>query len=111
MATVTRTILVDDLDGTDNDVQTVRFSIDKHDYEIDLSAENAARLRGKLDKFVQAGHPLRESKRAVHRQAIDGTGSKEQTQAIRHWARENGHHVSERGRIPANVRAAFEAAH
>lgn len=111
MATVTRTFLVDDLDGTDTAVETVLFSIDKHDYEIDLSAENAARLREKLDRFIGAGHEVRESKRVVRKQVVSGTVSKEQTQAIRHWARENGYQVSERGRIPANVREAFEAAH
>lgn len=111
MATVTRTVLVDDLDGTDTDVETVRFSIDKHDYEIDLSAENAVRLRGKLDRFIGAGHEVRQPKRVVRKKVVSGTVSKEQTQAIRHWARENGYQVSERGRIPANVREAFEAAH
>lgn len=111
MATVTRTVLVDDLDGNDNDVETVRFSIDKHDYEIDLSAENAARLRVKLDRFVAAGHEVRQSKRVVRKQVVSGAVSKEQTQAIRRWARENGYQVSERGRIPANFREAFEAAH
>ena len=112
MATVTRTYLVDDLDGTDADVETVRFGIDKHEYEIDLGAENAAKLRGKLERFVQAGHELRQSKRVVRKQqVISGAVSKEQTQAIRHWARENGFQVSERGRIPSTVREAFEAAH
>jgi hypothetical protein len=111
MATVTRTFLVDDLDGADTAVETVLFSIDKHDYEIDLSAENAARLREKLDRFIGVGHEVRESKRVVRKQLVSGTVSKEQTQAIRHWARENGYQVSERGRIPANVREAFEAAH
>jgi hypothetical protein len=47
----------------------------------------------------------------VRRQVISGAVSKEQTQAIRHWAREKGLQVSERGRIPATVREAFEAAH
>ena len=111
MATVTRTYLVDDLDGTEDGVETVRFSIDKHEYEIDLGAENAAMLRDKLERFVQAGHELRQSRRVVRQQVISGAVSKEQTQAIRHWARENGLQVSERGRIPANVREAFEAAH
>ena len=108
---MTRTILIDDLDGTDIDVETVRFSIDKHDYEIDLSAENAAKLRGKLDKFIGAGHLIRESKRVARKKIVGGAVSEEQTQAIRHWARENGYQVSERGRIPSNVREAFEAAH
>lgn len=47
----------------------------------------------------------------MRKQVISGAVSKEQTQAMRHWARENGWQVSERGRIPANVREAFEAAH
>ena len=111
MATVTRTYLVDDLDGTEDGVETVHFSIDKPEYEIDLAPENAVRLRDKLERFVQAGHELRQSKRVVRRQVISGAVTKEQTQAIRHWARENGLQVSERGRIPANVREAFEAAH
>ena len=111
MATVTHTYRVDDLDGTEDGVETVRFSIDRHEYEIDLGPENAARLREKLERFVRAGHELRQSKRVVRKQVIGGAVSKEQTQAIRHWARENGLPVSERGRIPANVREAFEAAH
>jgi len=45
MATVTRTFLVDDLDGSTEDVETVRISLDGTDFEIDLSAANAARLR------------------------------------------------------------------
>ncbi|HEY5553890.1 MAG TPA: histone-like nucleoid-structuring protein Lsr2, partial [Cellulomonas sp.] len=31
--------------------------------------------------------------------------------AIREWAKANGHHVSERGRISAGVKAAYDAAH
>lgn len=116
MATVTRTFLVDDLDGTQDDVQTVQFSIDRHEYQIDLSADNAARLRDKLSRFVDAAHHVRQPKRVAPKpvpttQIRTGPVSKEQTRAIRHWARENGHPVSERGRIPTNVRRAFEAAH
>src|SRR6476620_9441428 len=111
MATVTRTYLVDDLDGTEDGVETLRFSIDQHDYEIDLGQENAAGLRSRLERFIQAGHELRQSKRVVRKQVTSGPVSKEQTRAIRRWARENGFEVSERGRIPANVREAFEAAH
>jgi hypothetical protein len=35
---------------------------------------------------------------------------REQTQAIREWARNNGHKVSERGRIPASVLEAYNSA-
>ena len=36
-----------------------------------------------------------------------GTSARE----IRDWARSNGHKVPDRGRIPSEVREAFEAAH
>jgi hypothetical protein len=36
---------------------------------------------------------------------------KDQLQAIREWARQNGHGVSDRGRISQTVRDAFDAAH
>ena len=114
MATVTRTYTIDDLDGSTEDVENIEFSLDGHHFEIDLSAGNAARLREKLERFVEAGHQVKEQKqkRGIRKQAITtGAVSKEHTQAIRHWAKENGYQVSERGRIPSNVRDAFEAAH
>jgi hypothetical protein len=40
-----------------------------------------------------------------------GRSSREGTHAIREWARQNGHKVSERGRIPKPVMEAYQAAH
>lgn len=100
MATVTRTYMVDDLDGSTEDVENVQFSLDGHNFEIDLSAGNAARLREKLERFVEAGHQVKEQKqkRGIRKQIITtGAVSIEHTQAIRHWAKENGYQVSERG--------------
>ena len=37
--------------------------------------------------------------------------AREQAQAVRDWARNNGYTVSERGRIPKNVQEAFDNAH
>ena len=36
--------------------------------------------------------------------------SREETRAIREWAREHGHKVSDRGRIPKSVLEAYKAA-
>ena len=44
---------------------------------------------------------------AAKRRTQVGTSARE----IRDWARSNGHKVPDRGRIPADVREAFEAAH
>ena len=54
MATVTRTFLVDDLNGSTEDVATIQFNLDGTSYEIDLSATNQERLREKLAKFLDA---------------------------------------------------------
>src|SRR6476661_6495740 len=79
MATVTRTFLVDDLDGSTEDVENVRISLDGTNFEIDLSAANAARLREKLAKYVDHGTRVtpqrtRRSRRIVQTSALR-TGS------------------------------------
>jgi hypothetical protein len=112
MATVTRTYLVDDLDGSDDDVATVLLSVDKKDYEIDLSATNQARLREKLATFLDAATPVRPQGPRRTRTAVTAIPvSRDQTRAIRVWARSAGFVVSERGRIPKNVQDAFNQAH
>lgn len=115
MATVTTTVLIDDLDGSEAS-ETVQFAIDNHLYEIDLSNDNADRLREKLAKFVDAATPtkaVRPSRRGrkITKQVIAAPGSKEQTKAVREWARKNGYEVSDRGRIAQSVLLAFDEAH
>jgi len=111
MATVTRTFLVDDLDCSVDDVNSVSFSLDKKNYEIDLSAANEARLREKLSRFVDAATPVRPHRGRTAGKAARPATSKEQTHAIREWARTNGYEVAERGRISAVIQKAFEEAH
>src|SRR3954464_8482175 len=114
---------VDDLDGSDA-AGTVSFAIDGRAYEIDLSDDNAARLRDSLASFVAAGRKSGGSgaaggaaggRRAQKMTASSGSQpqpvDREQTAAIRAWARQNGHEVSDRGRIAKTVVDAFEAAH
>ena len=70
MATVTRTFLVDDLDGSTEDVENVRISLDGTDFEIDLSAANAARLREKLARYVDHGTRVTPQKTRRSRRAV-----------------------------------------
>jgi hypothetical protein len=110
---------VDDLDGSDAS-GTVSFALDGRSYEIDLSDENAARLRDALASFVAAarrgggttatrrGRSQRSTAENVEPSA---RSNREETAAIRTWARENGHEVSERGRIPKAVVEAYQSAH
>lgn len=110
--------LLDDLDGTPTeDGQTVSFALDGVTYEIDLKPANADKLREVLAVFVGSARRVGgRSKRGTaaapgaRRPAADAR-SKEQTRAIREWARQNGHDLADRGRIPAGVIQEFEAAH
>jgi hypothetical protein len=106
--------LVDDLDGTaSEDISTVSFSLDGADYEIDLNEANAEELRSSLSQFVEAARRTGGRIKRNTRPAGAGgrpTTDRAQTKAIRDWARENGYDLAERGRIPAHVIEAYEAA-
>ncbi len=106
--------LIDDIDGGPAE-ETVIFSVDGATYEIDLSAKNAAKLRDGLATFVahgrrgvSRGRPAGPGRRSSGR---GGRADREQTQAIREWARKNGHKVGEKGRIPATVLEAYHSSH
>jgi hypothetical protein len=102
-------VLEDDIDGSDAD-ETVTFALDGVSYEIDLNGENAAKLRDALAPYV--GHARRAAGRRAGGRASTGRGSAKRDLAdVREWARSNGHKVSERGRISAEVQAAYDKAH
>ena len=108
MAQKVHIVLEDDLDGSDA-TQTVSFGLDGATYEIDLNDKNAAALRDALATYVGHGRKVSGSRRG--RRSSSSTGSGSSAKEIRDWARSNGHQVPDRGRIPASVREAFEAAH
>lgn len=105
--------LEDDIDGG-NATETLLFGLDGTNYEIDLSAKNAGKLRDALAVYVAHGRRAsRSGARAVagRRAARAVRGDREQTQAIRAWARKNGHKIGEKGRIPGHIVEAYEAKH
>ena len=105
--------LVDDFDGEGPADETVEFSVDGVSYEIDLSAKNAKKLREDLKQWMDAGRRVggrRRGRPGAPGRGGRGTIDREQSAAIREWARRNGHKVSTRGRIPAEVIEAFHAA-
>ena len=112
MATQTVTTLVDDIDGSTDDVLTCAFGLGDSQFEIDLNAAHREELESALAKFVSAARQVRGDKPArPRRTAKSERTDREQTHAIRQWAKENGYEVSERGRISKTVVEAFEAAH
>lgn len=107
------TTLTDDLEPDKEAEGTVAFGIDGKDYEIDLSTDNAKRLRELVapyvDKARRAGGRVARAtgaKMTVTRSRSNDR-SREETQAIREWANSVGMSVAERGRIPSEVLEAY----
>lgn len=106
MAQKVRIVLEDDLDGSDA-TQTIRFSLGNAAYEIDLNDENADKLRNTLAPFVDAGRRTGRATQSTRAKQDSGAAPAE----IRGWAISHGFAVPARGRIPADARAAYDAAH
>jgi hypothetical protein len=107
------TLFIDDIDGGEAD-GTVRFALDGTDYEIDLNAKHSEELRSALGKYVSharkvGGAARRAGGRGAGR-VVRGSSSALNTTEIRTWARENGYDIKDRGRVPADLVAKYQAA-
>lgn len=106
MAQQVKVILVDDIDGGAAD-ETVRFSVDGTDYEIDLSEKNARNFRDALQPFTNKARKV--AARSARGRATAAPRSQEAAK-VREWARANGYSVSERGRVQADIIEAYRRA-
>lgn len=100
--------LTDDIDPDQTADKTVTFALDGKAFEIDLSSENIDRLHEALAVFIEHGRPVKTEK--ATKPGAKPKADREQTQAVRDWGRAHGFTVSDRGRIPAEVLAAYNAA-
>jgi hypothetical protein len=105
MAQKIQTLFIDDIDGGAAE-GTVRFALDGTDYEIDLSGKHSDELRDALRKYVEHA---RKVGGAARRPGARG-GRRVDTVAVRAWARENGFDIKDRGRVPAELVAKYQAA-
>lgn len=103
MARTMKVVLTDDIDGTPAD-ETVEFSVDGIDYEIELNSDNAAKFRETLEPYISKARRVSGS-RASKKKA---TTSRFDPVKVRDWARDNGFEVSERGRLSSEVIEAYE---
>jgi hypothetical protein len=109
MAKKTVVLLEDDIDGSEAK-ETITFSLDGTEYEIDLNEGHANELREALARFTEAGRKVaggRGRPASRTRSSLGGQDAK----AVRLWAAENGIQVNTRGRIQADVVEKYEAAH
>jgi hypothetical protein len=102
----TQILYADDIDGSEAD-STVRFGLDGADYEIDLNEKHAEQFAEAIRPYVDAGRKVFSSRRA----ARGSRPARHNQSDVRAWARAQGLRISDRGRIPADVRASYESAH
>lgn len=111
MAKKTETIvtLTDDLDGSKAE-RTVSFAFEGQSYEIELSKKNAAAFEKALSSYIGAARRVRTAGGRA-RAAGGRSNRRNDLAAIREWAKQNGHEVSDRGRIAADIIDAYDSAH
>lgn len=127
MAKVERVEFIDDLDGKPidaDDLNRVEFEVKLPGrqpvrYGMDLRTASVAKFERDMGKYIAKADKMQRNGRAATkptRASVDTTpapapAAPEQTRTIREWAIDNGYEVSERGRVPAKIVEAFEAAH
>jgi septation ring formation regulator EzrA len=109
-----RVVLSDDLDGSEA-IQTIIYTIDGQEYEIDLSEENIQRFHEALEPFVSASRQVQRQAAPTRRRGDgrrrSGSRWRDDIPQIRAWAESQGMEVSARGRIKKEVLDAYDEAH
>jgi hypothetical protein len=98
------TRMEDDIDGSEA-AETILIGLDGATWEIDLSEQNAKKLRDDLSAYVNKA-------RKVGGRSRRNAGSSKSlidNKAVRVWAQANGIELSKRGRIPADVIERYKA--
>jgi Lsr2 len=110
-----KVVLIDDLDGSEGE-ETLHYTVDGQDYEIDLSEKNADRFRKALAPFIQKSRAvealsttvvLPTSRRTTRRQTA--TSGRTDLAQVREWAESKGIQVAPRGRIKQEVYDQYDA--
>lgn len=111
MAKTTIVHVSDDLDGSAN-ASEVRFAFEGTEYTIDLSSKNRKNLEKALRPYIDAGSKVsgRGSRASRSSRSKRSGDSSLDLAVVRAWAKQNGHEVSDRGRLPNAVLDAFMAA-
>lgn len=101
-------VIKDDLTGEvvdEKDAVTIEFAVNGKGYTIDLGKKNAAQFHEALDKYIAAatkvggGKPGKTARRS------------QDLAAIREWGKAKGFKVSDRGRVSAELKDAYNKAH
>ncbi len=116
MAQKVQILLTCDLDDEDvAAVETVTFSYEGGSYAFELCEDHLEEFTNTMQGYVAAarradGSSSRRPRVAAPAPRAVTRPAKEDLAPVREWARANGYRVSDRGRIPAEVRDAYAAA-
>lgn len=110
MAQRVQVILVDDLSGGEAN-ETFEFALDGVHYEIDLSDDNAAKLREDFATWIGQARRSGGRRQTRRRGAAPAGGRSDELAKVREWGRDNGYKVSSRGRVSQELQDAYAAAH
>lgn len=118
MARQTIELLIDDLDGSrleEGEGDTITFAYQGAEYTIDLNQKHVDDFHDAMAKYIAAGQKVsgrRASSTSTSTRLSSAAAKPDKNQlgAIRAWARQNGHKVSDRGRISQAILDAYHAA-
>lgn len=108
-------MLIDDIDGTDAQ-ESITYTLDGQDYEIDLSEANAKKFRSALAPFLEKSRtvesqPIITVTRPTTRRRSSGGSTRDDIAEVRAWAEAKGITVAPRGRIKQEVYEQYDAEH
>lgn len=87
------------------------FGLGNSTYTIDLTDKNQKALEDLLQPYIDKAQKMRIGGAGTAGKPVRRSRVGPDPREIRDWARTNGHEVPDRGRIPGEVKKAFEEAH
>lgn len=111
MAQKLQVLLTCDLDDEDVEAaETVIFGYEGTNYAFELCSEHLEEFNNVMHGYISSARRAEGPRRGRAGGAARATANRLDPGAVREWARGAGYEVSDRGRIPAEIREAYDAA-
>jgi hypothetical protein len=109
-----RVVRMDDIDGSEA-AETITYTVNDQNYEIDLSEENAQGFYDVLGPYIEKSRRVAREAASTRRRGDgrrrSGSRWRDDIPQIRAWAEANDYEVSARGRIKKEILDAYDEAH
>ena len=90
--------------------ETIEFAFDGTSYQLDTCAEHSEQVQNQIQELISYARKTSERSRRTTIGTGPNRSKSEELAAIRSWARKKGYTVSDRGRISAEIREAYDKA-